>query len=364
MINVLMDHQIFDMQTFGGISRYFANIYHDLQKDVDYNNEISVLKTNNYYLKDDNFSKNPFINYRLKRQKKQLKYNRKYSSQKIAGNNFDIFHPTYYDPYFLGDLKKPFVLTVHDMIHEIYPEFFAPHDEFARFKRLTITKADHIIAISETTKRDLQQFFPIPDEKITVVYHGVKTIGQQKKQAASLIEMPYILYIGDRFGYKNFYRMIAAFKEVSRLNKDIRLVCTGSPFNSVESEFLIRTNLLDKIIYIRATDEELSALYQHALFYINPSLLEGFGFPILEAFENNCMVLLSDSDCFHEIAGDAAVYFDPLSIEDIAHTMLNSIQNKQQKDTLNTKGNLQLLKFPLEKSIQETKEVYRKVIQR
>ncbi|MET1053893.1 MAG: glycosyltransferase family 1 protein, partial [Pedobacter sp.] len=330
MINVLMDHQTFDMQQFGGISRYFANIYHHLREDRNYNIQISLLKTDNYYLKDDKFISNPLINYALKKHKRQLIYNRKFSIQKLKDNEFDIFHPTYYDPYFLNNLKKPFVLTVHDMIHELYPEFFQPFDIYVRYKRLTITKADHIIAISESTKSDLQHFYNIPDEKISVIYHGLKTQNLQPVPIFNAINQPFILFIGDRFGYKNFYRFATAFKEISLRFKNIKLVCTGRPFDIVESEFLLRTGILDKTLLFSATDEELASLYQQALFYVSPSLLEGFGFPVLEAFENGCTTLLSDTGCFREIAGDAAMYFDPLSIEDMVHAMQNLILNEGQ----------------------------------
>lgn len=360
MTNVLMDHQTFDMQKFGGISRYFTNIHHYLQEDPEYRSEISLLKTNNFYLRNDIFSKNPFTGYLLKRTSKQFRFNRKYSIQKISQNKFDIFHPTYYDPYFLDYVKKPFVLTVHDMIHEIYPEFFAPYDQFSKFKRLTINRADHIIAISESTKNDMQKFFDIPDEKISVIYHGINTDIKPKLPPLSTIDSPYILYIGDRAGYKNFFRFLYAFKEAGIIYKDLKLICTGTAFNSVESEFLMRNNLSDKIMQIAASDENLDALYQHALCYVSPSLLEGFGFPILEAYANRCLTLLSDISCFREIAGEGAIYFDPFSIDDMAKKLLLAVEDTSIREHKITLGNKQLLKFSLEKSMQGTKEVYTK----
>ena len=357
-----MDHQIFDMQKYGGISRYFSNIDQYLKEDTTYENQISILKTNNYYLRDRVFSKNPFIKYKLRRQKKQLRYNRKYSIKKIQANDFDVFHPTYYDPYFLENLRKPFVLTIHDMIHERFPEYFAPYDEFARFKRLTINKADHFIAISETTKHDLQYYYEIPDEKISVIYHGVEISEKNHQARLGEVNFPYILFIGDRFGYKNFFNFIRAFKSLSQANKDIKIICTGSSFNPVELEFLLRSGISKNIVQLSVTDQELDSLYQHALFYINPSLLEGFGFPILEAFRNECLTLLSDTSCFHEIAGNAAMYFNPLSVDDIGQCMLNALSDPIKKQDFQTRGINQLMKFPLEKSMIETKEVYKLVL--
>ncbi len=361
MINILLDHQTFDMQKFGGISRYFANIFHYSQTDSNLNAEISILKTNNFYLRDDQFSKNPLTNYWLQKQSRHFKFNRKYSIQKIRENQFDILHPTYYDPYFLEHVKKPVVITVHDMIHELYPEFFNAYDEFTTFKRLTINRADHIIAISETTKRDLQKIFAIPDEKISVVYHGINIDLKPTLPKLAILNSSYILYIGDRAGYKNFFRFLHAFKQTNAIHKDVHLVCTGSPFNAIEKEFLIRNNIADKIIYVSASDEDLDALYQHALCYISPSLLEGFGFPILEAFTNTCLTLLSDTSCFREIAGDAALYFDPYSIDDITKVLLQAIEDSSLKPKMCARGNQQMLKFSLEKSMIETKAVYEKL---
>ncbi len=357
-----MDHQTFDMQKYGGISRYFANLHHYLQSDQEFENQVALLRTENFYLKNDRFSNSLFTRFMLKRKKKQVKYNRQYSIDRIQKNDFDLFHPTYYDPYFLGHLKKPFVLTVHDMIHELYPEYFMSFDEFTKFKRLTIAKADHIIAISESTKKDLKNIYAIPDEKITVVYHGIDITKKTKQQQLSQTDSPYILYIGDRTGYKNFFNFLNAFKKVIFAYPDLKLVCTGSSFNSIETEFILRNRLSNNIIQIGATEEELNALYQHAICYVSPSLLEGFGFPILEAFTNDCITLLSDTGCFREIAGEGAIYFDPLSIKSMTECMISVVSGFSGRAEKIRQGHLQLQKFPLEKSMKETKAVYQNIL--
>ena len=156
MIKVLFDHQTFSLQRYGGISRYFANVYHTIQKQNDIQAKISALYTNNYYLKDFNglLSNNAVGKLIFKERVRGYLWNRAYSKRVIDKNDFDIFHPTYYHTYFLERLKKPFVLTVHDMIHEIMPEYFPNDDNSSSEKRQCIEKASHIIAISENTKRD------------------------------------------------------------------------------------------------------------------------------------------------------------------------------------------------------------------
>src|SRR5690606_12253576 len=101
------------------------------------------------------------------------KYNELYCSHLLKQNNFDIFHPTYYDSYFLNKLKKPLVITIHDMTYERLPEYFWSRDTLSRNKRLNIERADQIIAISETTKNDLVAFSDVDASKIKVVYHGI-----------------------------------------------------------------------------------------------------------------------------------------------------------------------------------------------
>src|ERR1019366_610887 len=121
----------------------------------------------------------------------------------VKQNDFEVFHPTYYHPYFLKSLKKPFVLTVHDIIYELFPEYFAT-EPYKFYKQKLLSLADHIIAISECTKNDIQKFYDIEDSKISVIHHGYQIPMNEVPSIFYSANDPYILFVGDRFGYKNF----------------------------------------------------------------------------------------------------------------------------------------------------------------
>ncbi|WP_109695476.1 glycosyltransferase family 4 protein [Chitinophaga deserti] len=366
-MKVYFDHQIFSLQRYGGISRYFANIYNSLQDNGHTGCKLTVLYSRNQYIQNVKFPLPAFLGERLLRKQRKLeKWNRKYSGYLIGKNDFDVLHPTYYHPYFLTELKKPFVITVHDMIHELFPEYFSPHEQYVPFKRATITKADHIIAISESTKNDLQKVFNIPDHKISVIHHGYQSTAPALMSETDHAYKPpfkdYLLFVGDRSGYKNFNRFVLAVQPL--MNRyDIRLICTGGgEFGPAEREILIRAGIEDKVMQISATDAQLNTLYQQAMAFVYPSLYEGFGLPILEAFNNQCPVITSNTSCFKEVAGNAAAYFDPYQPEDMTRVIDAVINSKETSGLLKAEGTRQLTRFPMDLCMQRTLDVYRHLV--
>ncbi|WP_298716210.1 glycosyltransferase family 1 protein [Chitinophaga sp.] len=366
-MKVCFDHQIFTMQRYGGISRYFANICNSLEAREDAECKLLVLYSRNQYIQDRQFPMPPFLAERLlKKYRKQAKWNEKYARRHIQKSEFDVLHPTYYHPYFLEGLKKPFVITVHDMIHELFPEYFSTNEIYVQYKRETITRADHLIAISESTKNDLQRIYNIPEEKITVVYHGYQEnpalLHADKDTAFTLPFREYVLFVGDRAGYKNFGRFVQAVKPVLE-RYDINLVCAGGgDFGVAEKEMLYRAGIQNRAKQISATETQLNSLYQNALAFIYPSLYEGFGLPILEAFRNNCPIITSNTSCFQEVGGEAAVYFDPYQIDEMAQSIDAVINSKELSGQLRAKGAQRLGRFSMERCMEGTMDVYRKLV--
>ncbi|WEK19179.1 MAG: glycosyltransferase family 1 protein [Candidatus Pedobacter colombiensis] len=363
MIKVLFDHQIFDRQTYGGISRYFANII----KGGNSAGEIEMIKgflyTNNYYLQQNsiNFSELLLSTF-LKKSKHIYKKNNNYCNRLLSRGNFEVFHPTYFDTYFLDQLKKPLVITIHDMTYEEMPEYFPNNDPLPEQKRLLANRADKIIAISETTKTDIIKHLQVDANKIHVIPHGIDNKAPKYEEVENLPEN-YLLFVGSRSGYKNFFMFARAFKILTEKHKDIVLLLAGGgPLETGDSEFLIRNGIFDKTRQISATDSQLNMLYKNALCFVFPSLYEGFGIPILEAFKNNCPVILSNCSCFPEIAGDAALYFNPDSIESLAHQIETLITNKSLKSKLITAGKKKLETYTLDKCIKQTIELYKSLV--
>lgn len=359
MIKVQFDHQTFSMHRFGGISRYFASIQESLNKEAEFEFERGILYTTNHYLKDESFPLPKWIgDIFLQKERRRSKWNKRYSKLKIKKNDFDVFHPTYYNPYYLRKLNgPPIVLTVHDMIHELFPEYFPHFDDTIYLKRISIENADHFIAVSQTTADDLKRLFNIPDEKVTVIHHGFYP--SEKDDQYTPPCQNYILYVGERGGYKNFYRFLEAVADIL-ISNNINLICAGSkPFCKAEQETIRRLKIDQLVTHITPNDGELNQLYSKATLFVYPSLYEGFGLPILEAFSNNCPMAVSDTSCFKEVGGDAVAYFDPYDVQSIKQTIEQVLLTPGKADALRAAGLQQLQKFPLNLCMQKTMDVYR-----
>ena len=361
---ILYDSQIFDFQKIGGISRYFCEIISRLQSKFD----ISVRYSENYYLKNSKIARHriPLPQYLFKRyQSTLLSKNLKYTEKLLKTSSPYLLHATYYEPYFLQFIgNNPFIITVHDMIYERLPEHFSKEETayIIQQKKEVISKASRIIAISENTKKDLIELLNIDQRKIDVIYHG--TSMQQFKQK-TMMQLPqkYILFVGSRYSYKNFNRFIEAFSLLAQKDNDLHLVCTGNAFTQEEEKRLSKLSIKEKTIQLNVSDQELSELYTRSTLFVFPSLYEGFGIPILEAYACHCPIAISNTSCFPEIAGDAAAYFNPYSIKDMANTIEELIYNPLKTNDLIHKGIERLKLYSWEKTVKETELVYLKTIQ-
>jgi glycosyltransferase involved in cell wall biosynthesis len=363
MIRILYDHQTFSTQRYGGISRYFFNLYKGLGAFSDINSSIAALYSENEYLKNSPVLLNNALGKTIfaGHNNRIYRWNRRYSSLKIRQGKFDVFHPTYYDPYFIPDLKKPFVLTVHDMIHELMADRFTDNNQVIAQKKLLIEKADAVIAISHYTKSEILKFYPEAADKITVIHHGYQ-FNAARLAGALTLPPKYILFVGERYFYKNFVSSVKAIACLLNADPDLHLICAGGGgFTAEESALFDSLNINAQCRQISATDGELQQLYQQARVFIFPSLIEGFGFPLLEAFTGGCPVAASNNSCFPEIGGDAVMYFDPLdegSMRTAVETLLNDEALRQGQID---KGSERLKLFTIEKQVAETLDLYRQI---
>lgn len=359
-MKILFDYQIFGSQKFGGISRVFFEIIK--QSIIDKNlfeGKISILLNKNEYIKslsiDKLYNVNEKVNFKGKR--RIIEYiNKKYCIKQIKKNEFDIFHPTYYDPYFLDYLSKPFVLTVHDMIHELY---IKEDIKTINNKKLLIDRADKIIAISENTKKDIMEIYNVDSSKIEVI-HWANSLNEIEK-----IDTPkkYILFVGVRHNYKNFNTFITAAAKILNKDNELSVICVGGgKFTSEEYKLLTSLGILKNVIQMSVNDEQLGYLYKNAEVFVYPSLYEGFGIPILEAFNFNCPVALSNTSCFPEIAGECAEYFDPNNIDDIQRAIEKIIYDKEYREYLIDKGMKRNKEFSWEKTGKRYNDIYRSLL--
>jgi len=368
-MKILFDHQIFVRQIHGGISKYFIELMKNFENDNEIEYKLSLKYSNNYYLKElNNLTHKTFLeNYSFRGKYTLLNIlNKKVSKEYISKGDYDIFHPTYYDSYFLDYLdKKPFVLTIHDMIHEIYSDMFPLKDKTSKGKKLLAQKATKIIAVSENTKKDIIRFFGIDTNKIEVIYHGTPFVINNSSSDKINIDLPkkYILFVGSRGGYKNFYLFIETITPLLIKDSKLKVVCVGGGnFKEIEKEKFKRLNIIDKIYQYSVNDNILAYIYQKAVAFVFPSLYEGFGIPILESFACGCPVICSRTSSLPEVAGDATIYFDPTDKLSMSNNIRKVIYDDDLRKQLINKGNEQVKKFTWEKTAKQTKKIYENIL--
>ncbi|MCX6122926.1 MAG: glycosyltransferase family 1 protein [Ignavibacteriales bacterium] len=294
--------------------------------------------------------------------------NRRYSEKIIGRGEYDIFHPTYYDPYFLDFLhNKPFVLTVYDMIYELFPEYYPSTQKFLDGKSLLLNKAVKIIAISETTKKDLIKLYRLPNEKIEVVYLAsslkIRTDTQHSKTEELEFPERYLLYVGNRALYKNFLFFVESILPLLSQDKTLFLICAGGKDFTQAEKLLFHTwGVKHKLHYVSVNDAILTSLYTNALAFVFPSLYEGFGIPILEAFACNCPVIISNTSSLPEIAGNACLSFDPKDKTSIIDAVNQVLSDKALREDLCKKGQERVNSFSWGRTAKETKRLYESIL--
>lgn len=267
------------------------------------------------------------------------------------------------------------VITIHDVafryLKKSYPKLNYWHLNWST--KYAVKHASKIIVPSEATRRDLIEFFKCPPGKISVVYHGFKKPSRHDGSLAPISEnlkffgfdkkFPYILFVGRLESKKNLARLVEAFKIFSEHKPHYKLVLAGKQgfeFDEILKK-VSKFKLEDKVIMPGYIDEEEKKyLYENCEIFAFPSLYEGFGFPILEAFYYGKPVATSHVSCLPEVAGDAAIYFDPFDVSEIANVLEKLANNADLRNELAEKGKIRLEQFDLKTSIKKTFDILTK----
>jgi glycosyltransferase involved in cell wall biosynthesis len=365
-MRILYDAQMFTWQNYGGITRYFYELASRFYKDPELHISLSILLSDNYYIRNCSFAKHWRGAQNLSFKGKMSAYrliNQIYNRYKVPNIPFDLLHPTYYNPYFLKCLKgRPYIITVFDLIHELYPDTLAANQKTVRkWKRTSILKADLLIAISESTKRDLMSIYGLHASKIHVVPLAASLSGESSAHTGAM-QLPcrYVVYVGARSaGYKNFETLAQAFQLAGNKDKGLYLVCVGGgPFSSSEARLFARLGISDKVRQMSISDKEMFEMYSRARLLVYPSLYEGFGIPLLEAFTCGCPAAVSNSSSLPEVGGDACLYFDPGNAGEMAEKIGTLVEDGKLRDSLIEKGLRQARKFSWDSTAASTKQIY------
>ena len=321
-MKIIFDGLIYSLQSQGGISRYFDELINGLAERPDCE-VIVLLRKNNPSRVFSSKVKVEIIDSAIHTGNKFLKYFSVFidglKTKKFLQNRKDlqagILHHTYYRHF--SNIRAKQVTTVYDMTDEIFPKLFKGlfYYLYAYNKKKAILKADSIITISESTKRDIVNLYGIKGEKINVIYLGIssifKSIGKNKPAK------PFFLYVGYRYYYKNFSFLLKTFSSWNKKNEYDLICLGGGEFNKTETKSIDDLNLNNTVKRIpNVTDTGLVSYYNNATALIYPSLYEGFGLPILEAIACGTPVICSDIPVFKEIGGDCPIFFqnDPADL--------------------------------------------------
>ena len=275
----------------------------------------------------------------------------------------DIFHETYYTRMNSCPRSAKRIITVFDMTHEKFPEMQPGRDKTRKAKALAVERADHVICISENTRRDLISLLDVPEEKTSVIYLGY-SLNVERVTQPVLEEKPYLLFVGQRGGYKNFLRLLRVYADSAVLRDQCSLVCFGGGgFSANEQELMKSLGLpANSVLHISGGDEVLAGLYCDAAAFIYPSLYEGFGIPPLEAMSFSCPVVCSNSSSLPEVVGDAAELFDPENEGEMMAAIESVVLSAERSQLLVDRGCNRIKQFSWEKCAQDTLDVYNHVL--
>ena len=359
---IFFDHQIFTKQKIGGISNYFFNLGIEMIKmnlDIKF---FSPLHRNKYLLqipKKNRFGS--YVNFLPGRINNSIDLINFHISKKyLDKNSYDLIHQTYYSKKILSKLPK--ILTVFDLISEKYPNYFKNFKDLREEKKFSIENSQHLICISETTKNDLIEYFGVDPKKITVTLLA-SNLSNDLIEIKNKMLKNFILFIGNRRGYKNFDGFIEAFSKSNLIKKNFKIMIVGGEkFGNEDFEILKKNEMtLDHIQIANEKKMSLSYIYSNVALMVYPSLYEGFGLPILEAMACGCPVLSSNGGSLQEVGGKNIEYFDPLDTDDMSFKFDKILSSNTNLKNQIAHGYKQSQKFSWEKCAKETIQVYQNI---
>lgn len=384
IMKILIDARMYGLE-HAGIGRYVMNLIDQLQR-IDKQNEYTVLLRRNQSLITNHQSPNfktkivDIPHYSLKEQISLSKI--------ISKIEPDIAHfPHFNVPLFFN---WPFIVTIHDLIKHTSrgPATttrtpFLYWLKYAGYKMVfnnAVHKARKIIVPSNAVRDELLKEYGLDKERVTVIYEGIDDsfkspitrphrlssalagVANHQSQKIlnkySLINKLYVIYTGNAYPHKNLERLISAVKQ---LHINLVIVSARNVFTTRLIRYVNKIKADSFVNFLGfVPDDELAVLYKNAKAFVFPSLSEGFGLPGLEAMTAGCPVVCSDIPVFHEIYGDAATYFNPYNVGDIARKIGEVLRfNESIHQSMIQKGRERTKLFSWQKMAEQTLQVYK-----
>ena len=287
----------------------------------------------------------------------------------------DLYHATHYVLPVVLPCKA--VVTIHDIIHLLYPEFLPSRLAFyyaQRMIRSSLERSSRVIAVSQTTRSDLLRLFEVDGRKIEVVYNGVDPAFHRRLEPGELaqwqerlgLRQPYLLFVGNPKPHKNLDNVIQAFARARSIHDfEGELVCVGG-----QPEADLRTRQRAETLGVtghvrllgKVPDEALPAIYQGATLFLYPTLYEGFGLPVVEAMASGIPVITSNTSALREIGEGSAQLVNPLDVEALARAIAHSMADPEHRASLVELGRRRAREFTWDRAARRTLAIYKGVI--
>lgn len=227
-------------------------------------------------------------------------------------------------------------------------------------------KSAYVVVPSEYVKRDVAQYAKIPSSKIVVTHEAADKISEPAEPILELDSKQFIVYVGRPQPHKNLERLVEAFLLLKQTDPGLKLALAGKRdvlYERLEKKIKKR-GIVDIVFTGFVSEGQLRWLYENCAAYVFPSLSEGFGLPGLEAMIHGAPVVSSSATCLPEIYGQAAHYFDPLDIDDMAEKIRQVINSPELRGRLVKKGLAQAAKYSWANTAEQTLKIYRKALSR
>ena len=362
-MRVAFDEQIFAIQRHGGISRVFAELAHKFVANPDLGIQLQPVAAplvNEYILRDP-----------LTAQALAIRPSKHWGpsiARSLARRRHkgpvDIVHNTFYLPRALADYPEAKrVVTIHDMIPELLPHTRRRLD-ILTVKRRYVERADHIVCVSGSTKRDLVAIYGPIASPITVIHSGVGSEFQPGAPPIPKWPNHYILHVGHRGSYKGGRTLLHSFAKVARDYPDVILMYAGGgSLTRQEQSEISSLGLTDRVFQQQVSEALMPGAYANADLFVFPSEYEGFGLPALEAMASGTAMILCNSSSLPEVGGDAAQYFPPGDSTRLAELIGNALSDPKQSDELRVRGLNRVKNFTWQSTAEALANTYRLTVQ-
>ncbi len=292
----------------------------------------------------------------------------------MSSDRLDLYHGLSQELPITGSTSFKKVVTIHDLIFMKYPEHFSAMDRriYTNKIKYACKQADLVIAISQATKNDLISLMKVKEQKIKVIYQSCDQVfysSQTPSQNTSVnLQLPnnYVLYVGALVPHKNAKAILKAMTLMRRDDSHLVIVGSGKKYFQEMQTYIARHKLSQRVHFanlLGALDnQQLAALYRGASLFVFPSLLEGFGIPVIEAMFSGVPVIINRNAGLSEAAGEAAVVVDVNDSALLAASMDEIISDTEVHKQLVAKGESHVEKFKQEYITPQIMECYRQLV--